>query len=183
MSQSREGAGRVGAGVLAGRLAIPEARHPRAPEPTAQSMLARSGAPGAPIVGEDATVLDSLKLMAERDVAAVAVMSAVGLAGIFSERDHARNGLLGNRTAQDTPVGEVMSKSIVRVAPGDSARRCLALLSEGQTAHVAVLDRGRLVGLLSQTELLAELIAHLERIFHETELDQKLLFLRGTYSC
>jgi hypothetical protein len=48
---------------------------------------------------------------------------------------------------------------------------------------VAVLDRGRLIGLLSGTDLLAARIAHHERIFHETELDQKLLFLRGTYSC
>jgi CBS domain-containing protein len=169
--------------VLAGRLAIAEAQHPRVSEPDARAALARSGAAGAAIVAPDATVLDALRLMAELDVAAVAVLSPAGLEGVFSERDHARNGLLGNRTAQNTAVADVMSKSVARVAPEDSVRRCLALMSEGQGAHVAVLDRGRLLGLLSRTDLLAEVIAYHERVFHEAEMDRKLLFLRGTYSC
>ena len=52
-----------------------------------------------------------------------------------------------------------------------------------RATHVAVVDQQRLVGLLSQADLLAALIAYHERIFHETEMEQKLLFLRGTYSC
>jgi CBS domain-containing protein len=56
-------------------------------------------------------------------------------------------------------------------------------MKERRVTHVAVLDQGRLVGLLSETDLLAARIAHHERIFRETEMDQKLLFLRGTYSC
>ena len=80
-----------------------------------------------------------------------------------------------------------MTRGVAHVAPRDGVRRCLSLMSEGQAAHqgayVAVLDRGRLVGLLSHNDLLAELIAYHQRIFHEAELDQKLLFLRGTYSC
>ena len=173
--------------MLAGRLAIPDARHPRVPEPDARAALARSGARDAAVVGEDASVLDALRLMAERDTAAVAVMSPAGLAGIFSERDFARNGVRENRAARNTPVAEAMTRDVARVAPGDSVRRCLALMGEGQAAHrtafLAVLDRGRLVGLLSQADLMAELIAYHQRIFHEAELDQKLLFLRGTYSC
>ena len=171
------------AGVLAARQAIPEAQHPRAPEPTAQSVLAALGPAGVAMVGEDATVLDALKVMAERDASAVAVASPAGLAGIFSERDHARNCLAVSRTAGATPVVDVMARSVASVAPTDSLRRCLSLIKQRQVAHLAVLDQGRLVGLLSETDLLAARIAHHERIFHETEMDQKLLFLRGTYSC
>ena len=121
--------------------------------------------------------------MAERDTAAVAVLSPAGLAGIFSERDHARNCLLGNRTANNTPVADIISRSVAGVAPADSVRQCLVLMNERQITHVAVLDQGRLLGLLSQADLLTAQIAYHERIFHETEMDQKLLFLRGTYSC
>jgi len=182
MSGSPRSEGREKTGVLAARQAITEAQHPRVPEPTAKSALARLGPLDVATVGEDATALDALKVMAERDTAAVAVVSPAGLVGIFSERDHARNSL-GNRTANDTPIIDIMSRSVAGVAPADSVRRCLALMNERQVAHVAVLDQGRLVGLLSQADLLAAQIAYHERIFHETEMDQKLLFLRGTYSC
>jgi|GEM_PF-2209673 len=169
-------------GVLAARQAIPEAQHPRAPEPTAKSVLAGLDPAGWATVGEDATALDALKIMAERDTSAVAVMSQAGFLGIFSVRDYARNLPLGSPTAGATPVVGVMARSAV-VAPADSLRHCLGVMKEWQVTHVAVLDQDRLVGLLSETELLAARIAQYERIFHETEMDQKLLFLRGTYSC
>jgi CBS domain-containing protein len=165
-------------GVLAARQAIPEAQHPRAPEPTAELVLASLGSAGFVAVGEDATVLDALKIMAERDASSVAVMSRVSFLGIFSERDHARHCPPGA-----TPVVDVMRRFVAGVAPADSLRHCLGVMKEKQVTHVAVLDQGRLVGLLSETELLAARIVHYQRIFHETEMDQKLLFLRGTYSC
>jgi len=170
-------------GVLAARQAIPEAQHSRVPEPTAKSVLARLGPASAATVGYDATVFDALSVMAECDTAAVAVLSAAGLAGIFSERDHARKCLLENRSANSTPVAGVMSKSVASVAPDASVRHCLALINEQQITHVAVLEQGRLAGLLCEADLLAARIAYYERIFHEIEMDQKLLFLRGTYSC
>jgi CBS domain-containing protein len=166
------------AGVLAARQAIPEAQHPRAPEPTAKSVLAALGPASFVTVGEDATVLDALKIMAERDVSAVAVMAPAGFSGVFSERDHARQCPPGA-----TLVVAVMARFVAGAAPADSLRHCLGVMKERKVTHVAVLDQGRLVGLLSETDLLAARIAHHERIFHETEMDQKLLFLRGTYSC
>lgn len=183
MSGSPRNEGREKTGVLAARLAIPEAQHPRVPEPSAKSALALLGPLDIAAVGEDATVLDALRVMAERDVAAVAVVSPAGLVGIFSQRDHARESLRGNRTTNTTPVVEIMTRSAATVAPADSVRRCLVVMNERQATHVAVLDQGRLVGLLSQADLLAARIAYHERIFHEIEMDQKLLFLRGTYSC
>jgi CBS-domain-containing membrane protein len=183
MSLSPRGEGREKTGVLAARQAIPKAQHPRVPEPTAKSALARSGPLEFATVDENATVLDALKVMAERDTAAVAVVSPGGLIGIFSERDHARNDLLGNRTANNTRVVDVMTRAAAGVAPEDSLGRCLLLMNERHVTHLAVLDQGRLIGLLSQADLLAARIAYHEQIFHETEMDQKLLFLRGTYSC
>jgi len=168
--------------VLAARRAVAEPQHPRVAEPAAGAIFARLGSPEAATVREDATVLDALRVMAERDSAAVAVTSPAGVVGIFSERD-ARMSIVGSRAANDTPVIEAMSRDVARVAPTDSVRRCLAAMSERNVAHAAVIEAGRLVGLLTQTDLLRAEIAYLERIFHETELDQKLLNLRGTYSC
>ncbi len=144
------GEGREKKGVLAQRLAIPEAQHPRVPEPTAKSALADSGPREVASVGADAMALDALNVMAERDVSAVAVVSPAGLIGIFSERDHARKRLPANRTVRDTPVVEMMAEGIAVAAPADSVRHCLALMDERRATHVAVVDQQRLLGLLSQ---------------------------------
>ena len=182
MFRSKRSEGHEKTGVPAARQAISEARHPRVPEPTAKSVLARLGPPDVATVGEDATVLDALQVMAERDIGAVAVVSPAGLVGILSERDLTRKCLREDRPA-NTPVVDIVARTVAGVAPADSVRRCLSLMHERRVTHVAVLEQGRLVGLLSQADLLAARIAYHERIFHETEMDQKLLFLRGTYSC
>jgi len=170
-------------GVLAARQAVCEPQHSRAPEPTAKTVVEKSGPLDVATVGEDETVLDALRIMADRDAAAVAVTSPAGLVGILSERDYARAGLRESRAAKHTPVVDVMARIVARVAPEDGVRRCLDLMNELEVTHAAVLDEGRLVGLLSRTDLLLALIAYHERVFHEAEMDQKLLFLRGTYSC
>jgi CBS domain-containing protein len=170
-------------GTLAARQTIPEAQHPRVSKPTAKSVLERVGLPGVPTVKDTATVSDALGVMAELDAAAVAVMSREKLIGTFSERDYARNRLLGNSAANNMPVAGFMTRFEAGVAPADSVRHCLALMNERKLTHVAVLDQGRLAGLLSQADLLAAQIRYYERVFYEIEMDQKLLFLRGTYSC
>lgn len=170
-------------GVLADRRAVPESRHPRVTEPTAGSVVAGLGASAHAAVDTDATVLDALREMATADTGAVAVVGPSGLVGIFSERDHARTPLLGNRTPADTPLTEALAAPPAVVAPTDGLAHCLALLRERRATHLAVVEAGRLVGLLSEGDLLAATVAWRERIAHETELDQRLLFLRGTYSC
>lgn len=183
MSGIRPSKGRDKTGALAARQMILEAQHPRVSKPTAKSVLERFSPPGVAAVSSVATVFDALRVMAERDTAAVAVVSPEGLIGIFSERDYARNCLLGNCTANNMPVAGFMTRFEAGVAPADSVGHCLALMNERKLAHVAVLDQGCLVGLLSKAELLAAQLRYHERIFYEIEMDQKLLFLRGTYSC
>ena len=50
-------------------------------------------------------------------MAAVAVLSPAGLVGIFSERDHALNSLMGNRAANNTQVVDIMTRTAAGVAP------------------------------------------------------------------
>ncbi|HXP95612.1 MAG TPA: CBS domain-containing protein [Telmatospirillum sp.] len=168
--------------ILAERHAIGHAHHPRVAEPTVRSLLAKRQ-DEVPVVGEDAMVLDALAVMTECDSGAVVVLSESGLAGLFSERDHARNCLLGNRTASNTPVTDLMTRALDFATPAQSVADCLALMTEKRLTHIPVFDQGKLVGLLSRSDLLEARLAFHERVFHETELDQKLLFLRGTYSC
>jgi hypothetical protein len=96
-------------------------------------------------VSPDATVRDALQEMAERNIGAVLVMDQGHLAGIFSERDYARKLELRGLRADETPVGEVMTRQVVGVRPDDSVEECMAIMTEKRIRHLPVVDwrRGR----------------------------------------
>ena len=71
----------------------------------------------------------------------------------------------------------------VFTTPDQLVHACLALMEANGLDRIAVLDDGKLLGLLGIAELQQALIAHYESIFTAIELDQKILFLQGTYSC
>jgi CBS domain-containing protein len=154
--------------------------HPRVLERPVRTLL-NGKAPCAPSVVVDATVQDALRVMAEQDVGAVAVMGKSGLVGVFSERDYAR--MKDGGAAAATPVRQVMAPCEVFVTPAHTIRQCLQLLSGSASRFLPVLDSGRPIAVLSADDLLTAGILHCERVFHELKIDWKLLFLRGTYSC
>lgn len=100
-------------------------------------------------VGPTATVLDALKLMAERNVGAALVVEDDKLIGILTERDYARKVALQGKRSVDTPVTDVMSTSVITIDPDWRADQCMVLMDEKRIRHLPVLDGGRLVGVIS----------------------------------
>jgi CBS domain-containing protein len=166
--------------VAAAQLEIP--RHPRVSPPTVQSVLANMPSP-LHSVPAHATALEALQLMAARDVGAIAVMEDNRLIGIFSERDCARASLHAAHPPSSTPVRQVMTPCDLFAGLADSLPQCLTLMTKNALRYLPVLDDGHPVAILSRDLLLAEMVAYLQRVSHETELDQQIVFLRGTYSC
>src|SRR5262245_22668249 len=114
---------------------------------TAREFLA--GKPrGAIAVGPDDTVLQALKVMAEKDIGAVLVMRGESMVGILSERDCARKVELQGRTAASTRVREIMTEKIVFAAPGDTCVQCMALMKQWRIRHLPVVEAGRVLGVL-----------------------------------
>jgi CBS domain-containing protein len=72
-------------------------------------------------IGPDATVLDALRVMEQKNVGALLVMSGAELVGIFSERDYARKVVLLGRASRDTPLRDVMTGNVFVIAPETSA--------------------------------------------------------------
>jgi CBS domain-containing protein len=116
--------------------------------PTVRQML--SGKPEIYAVKPDDTVYDALRVMAERNIGAVLVVSDYGgLEGILSERDYARKVILHGRMSHTTSVREIMTTNVVCVDPGWSAEQCMALMTDKRIRHLPVLDEGQLVGVIS----------------------------------
>ncbi|MCW5923591.1 MAG: CBS domain-containing protein [Saprospiraceae bacterium] len=120
-------------------------------------------------------VIDALELMAEKNIGAVLVMEGDRLAGIFSERDYARKGIVQGRKAKSTPVAEVMTANVFTVSPTMDIEDCMQLFSDKKIRHLPVMENGRVVGMLSIGDIVSAIIR--EQKDHITFLEQ---YISGT---
>jgi len=114
---------------------------------TVRQML--SGRTEVHVVGPDDTIFDALRLMAEKNIGAVLVMSGDAIEGILSERDYARKVVLLGRTSKTTPVREIMTTEVISIDPGWTADQCMALMTEKRVRHLPVVEHGKLAGIVS----------------------------------
>ena len=158
------------------------AKHPRIGTLTVSKVLPPSP-PAMWSVDAGALAHDALRQMAEHDLGALVAVEGEHFAGMFTERDYLRQVVLGNSGAAHAPVAELISPSPFFATPQQTAEECLVVMTENRLHHLPVLENGRAIGLLSLVVLLHALLAHYERAFAAFELDQRILFLQGTYSC
>ncbi|WP_462382554.1 CBS domain-containing protein [Pseudomonas sp. Marseille-QA0892] len=109
-------------------------------------------------ISPDATVLDALRLMADKNVGALPVLRDGELVGIISERDYARKVVLQGRSSFATPVSEIMTEAVIIVLPQQTVSECMSLMTEHHLRHLPVMGNGRLVGLLSIGDLVKETV-------------------------
>jgi len=124
----------------------------RAPRRTIMTTIVRqisARESGVPALGPDATMLDALRLMADKNIGAVLVLSGDEIAGIVSERDYARKVALLGKSSKDTPLREIMTTNVVRVDPGWTADQCMALMTEKRIRHLPVVEQDKVVGIIS----------------------------------
>ena len=126
-------------------------------------------------VGPADAVLTALRLMADMDVTTVLVLDANKLVGILSQRDYARKVELAGRSAAETKVGEIMTTHVVYVTPEQTCEQCLALMHTRRIRHLPVIDSGQIIGVLSNSDVLEELIQEDEHFISILEHDMLYL--------
>lgn len=104
-------------------------------------------------VDANTSVFDALNLMAEKNIGSVAVLDGGRLAGMFTERDYARNLILKERSSRSTPIRDVMTRRVAVVNPVQTLDECMALMTEKHLRHLPVMEQGELVGILSIGDL------------------------------
>jgi len=97
----------------------------------------------------EASVYDAIKLMADKSIGLVLVMEGARLVGVVSERDYARKVVLQSRQARSTQIGEIMSAPVISISPQTSVAECMRLMTEHRVRHIPVVDRDRVVGVIS----------------------------------
>ena len=110
-------------------------------------------------IGPNATVIDAIRLMDEKNVGALPVVENGKLVGIVSERDYTRKVLLKGRSSKDTPVSDIMTKQVLTVNPSNSVTECMQIMTDKRVRHLPVLEGTNLVGILSIGDLVNWLIS------------------------
>jgi CBS domain-containing protein len=98
----------------------------------------------------DTLVYRALQLMQEKGIGAVVALDEGGkVAGIVSERDYARKVILEGRSSKETYTRDIMTRDLYVAAPSTTVDECISLMTTKHIRHIPVLDRGKLVGLVS----------------------------------
>ncbi len=123
-------------------------------------------------LSSDATVMDALKLMAEKGVGAVLVMDNDQLVGIFSERDYARRGVLMGRGV-DATMDEMMTSPVLAINPDRTMEDVQAIMTDRHFRHLPVMENGKVVGLISIGDVVKYIID--EQANHITGLENYIM--------
>jgi len=143
---------------------------------TARELL--EGKPhGVIAVSPDETVLQALKVMAEKDIGAVVVMRGESMLGIMSERDCVRKVDLKGRAAANTRVREIMTEQVVVATPTNTVVQCMALMKQRRIRHLPVVDGAKVLGVLSSRDVLEEIIAEEKGVLED--LQHEMIFYGG----
>ena len=120
-------------------------------------------------VSPDCLIYDALLILAEHRIGAVLVMEGDHLAGIFSERDYAREVILKGRTSKTSTVNEVMSTKLITVSCDHTVEECMNLMSGKRIRHLPVLEQGKVLGILSIGDLVQETINYQRFLINQLE--------------
>ena len=120
-------------------------------------------------VQPDDTVLDAIKMLAEKDIGALIVIKDDKPVGIFTERDYARNVYLKGKSSLDTAVRDVMVAPGSGVKPDQTVDECMALMTAKRFRHLPIMDGDELGGMVAIGDLVKSVIAEQQFTIEQME--------------
>lgn len=100
------------------------------------------------------TVREAAKLMKTKHYGAVLITEGETLLGIFTERDAVFRVMAVGRDPETTQLADVMTKDPKTISPEKTFGHAMLMMHEGAFRHVPVVDKGKLVGMLSSRNAL-----------------------------
>jgi CBS domain-containing protein len=135
---------------------------------TVKDVLGKKGR-NVTFISPDASVFDALQMMAENNIGSLVVLEDGKLVGIITERLYAREIILKGRRSPGTFVREIMSTRVIYARPDQSVQECMAVMTARGVRHLPVLEDGRLVGIVSISDMVKSVIGDQKFIIEQLE--------------
>ncbi|MDX1498647.1 MAG: CBS domain-containing protein [Woeseiaceae bacterium] len=120
-------------------------------------------------VGPDASVLDAIRVMAEKGIGAVVVMEGERLVGILSERDYARKVIIKGRSSETTRVADIMTTEVLTTNGSETVKQCMNTMTERKCRHLPVVEDDKVVGVISIGDLVEAIISDQQEEIQQLE--------------
>lgn len=99
------------------------------------------------------SVLDAAKIMADSNIGSVVVVEMQRPVGLFTERDLVQRVIAKGLEPKATKVSQVMTSRPVTVESTEPLDKVFERLAEGKFRHLPVTEGGKVVGIVSLTDL------------------------------
>ena len=120
-------------------------------------------------ISPDATVLDAVKLLADKNIGALVVVREDQLVGVMSERDYLRKIALTKRDSSAVKVAEIMTSPVACARPEQSVEECMAMMTDKRIRHLPVVENDSLRGVISIGDLVKSIISEQKFIIEQLE--------------
>ena len=105
-------------------------------------------------VTPDETAAEAARLLARHNVGSLPVCGEDGgLRGVVTDRDIVLRCVAAEEDPAQTPVRDIMTRSCATVTPGDDCREATRLMALHQVRRLPVVEDGKLVGVISLSDL------------------------------
>ncbi len=120
-------------------------------------------------VGPGATMMEALKIMADKKIGAVLIVEGNKIHGIFSERDCVQN--LANLTdcSLQAPITDFMTSPVYYITLDQTLDDCMAVMTSKRLRHLPVLEGEELAGLISIGDVVKKLLSERDERIKDLE--------------
>src|SRR4029078_13613257 len=125
------------------------------------TILKRKGS-GVFTTTSDKSLLDIAKLLQQHGIGCIVIGGDGKIAGIVSERALRRAIGQAGPKGLDQPVSDFMAKTVITAREADTVDRLMAEMTKRRFCHMPVVEKSRLIGLVSIGDLVKIQISEIE---------------------
>ena len=108
-------------------------------------------------IEKDQTILQTARLMKENDISFVVIVENGNPIGVLSERDFVQKFCIENKKSDTIMISEIMSYKFRWVEPTTEIEDAIQKMLNNNIRRLLVLDNQKLVGVITQTDLVSYL--------------------------
>jgi len=101
-------------------------------------------------VEDNIKLRDAVKIMSGKNIGSLVVMRKDKIVGITTERD-----ILKNVSSLDSKISGIMSRNVICIDKEGNLDTAASLMAEHKIKRIPVIDKGKLAGIITATDLIA----------------------------